>query len=167
MRPVKRRRGWSAMRVLINDKPADALTPKQEASFMLSKVQQDVKSTVLAPADATQAYIAQTKRWFLILGSIALVVMLAFAIVSLVADPTDGGFVAVGADIFAWPLLVIDQVELTRSTASTGETSTVIHVVERLSLLAGTKAIVLDRAMLQNGLLLVDNVWRRLRAPTP
>ena len=35
------------MRVLINDKPADALTPKQDASFMLSKLQQDVKATVL------------------------------------------------------------------------------------------------------------------------
>jgi hypothetical protein len=40
----------------------------------------------------------------------------------------------------------------------------VIHVVERLSLAAATKPIVLDRAMLQNGLLLIDNVWRMLRA---
>jgi hypothetical protein len=205
------------MRVLINDKPADALTPKQEASFMLSKVQRDVKATVLAPADATQAYIAQTKRWFLILGSIALMVMLAFAIVSLVADPMDGGFVSVGAviigaafvlfmylllghrvrtwnrklqhrseglappgtvifidakglsvgaEIFAWPSLAIDQVELMRTSVSSGNTTSVIHVVERLSLLAGTKAIVLDRAMLQNGLLLMDNAWRKLRAPS-
>ena len=66
------------MRVLINDKPVDALTTKQDASFMLSKLQQDVKATVLTPAEATEAYIAQTRRWFLIPGSIALVLMADF-----------------------------------------------------------------------------------------
>jgi hypothetical protein len=37
-------------------------------------------------------------------------------------------------------------------------------LVERLSLTAGAKAFVLDRAMMQNGILLVDNCWRRLHA---
>ena len=70
MRAAKRRRGRSAMRILINDKPVDALTPKQEKSFMLSRVEQEVKAIVLTPAEATQAYVAQTKRWFMILGGI-------------------------------------------------------------------------------------------------
>jgi hypothetical protein len=202
------------MRILINDRPVDALTPKQERSFMLAKVQQDVKATVLAPAAATAAYIAQTKKWFLILGAIALVLMAAIAIVGLVADPIDGSVVAisavfigaafvlfmylllghrvrtwnrklqhrseglppagtvifmdakslaVGAEIFAWPSLAIDQVELTRSTVTSGDTSSVIHIIDRLALSAGTKAVVLDRAMMENGLLLVDNAWRKLR----
>jgi hypothetical protein len=141
--------------------------------------------------------------------------MAAFAIVGLVADPMDGGFVAVGAVIigaafvlfmylllghrvrtwnrklqhrseglpppgtaisidakglsvgaetFAWPSLAINGIELTRASVSSGETTSVIHVIERLSLMAGTKTVVLDRAMLQNGLLLIDNAWRKLRA---
>jgi hypothetical protein len=68
MQVAKRRRGRSAMRILINDKPVEALTSKQERDFMLSKVQQDVKATVLTPAEATETFIAQTKRWFRILG---------------------------------------------------------------------------------------------------
>ncbi len=211
----KRRRGPSAMRILINDKPVEALTPRQEKSFMLSRVEQEVKAIVLTPAEATQAYVAQTKRWFLILGGLAVVVMLGTAVAGPFIDPMDGGFISVGApiicavfvlvmylllghrirtwdrklahrseglppagtaifldakrlsvgsDIFAWPSLVFGQVELTRTSASSGETSTVIHIVERLSLGAGTKTVVLDRAMLQNGLLLVDNAWRKLRA---
>jgi hypothetical protein len=75
----------------------------------------------------------------------------------------DAKGLSVGSDIFAWPSLAIDQVELTRASTSSGETSTVIHIVDRLSLSAGTKTIVLDRAMLHNGLLLVDNAWRKLR----
>jgi len=77
----------------------------------------------------------------------------------------DANGLAVGAEIFAWPALAIDQVELTRTSVSSGGTTSVIRVIERLSLVAGTKAIVLDRAMLQNGLLLIDNAWRKLRAP--
>jgi len=40
----------------------------------------------------------------------------------------------------------------------------VIHIVERCRCWP-EQAIVLDRAMLQNGLLLVDNAWRKLHAP--
>jgi hypothetical protein len=203
------------MRILINDKPVEALTPRQEKSFMLSRAEQEVKAIVLTPTGATEAYVAQTKRLFLILGGLAVVAMLGMAVAGPFIDPRDGGFIAVaaliicavfvlfmylllghrmrtwnrklahrgeglppagtaifldakglsvGSDIFAWPSLIIDQVELTRSNATTGETSTVIHVVERLSHSAGTKTVVLDRAMLQNGLLLVDNAWRKLRS---
>jgi hypothetical protein len=202
------------MRILINGKPVDALTPRQEKSFRLSRADAEVKATVLTPAEATQAYVAETKRWFLILGGLAVVVLLGMAVAGPLIDPMDGGFIAVGAliicavfvlfmylllghrvrtwnsklahrseglppagtaifldakglsvgsDIFAWPSLAIDQVELTRASTSSGETSTVIHIVDRLSLSAGTKTIVLDRAMLHNGLLLVDNAWRKLR----
>jgi hypothetical protein len=42
------------MRILINDKPIDALTPTQEKSFMLSRVEQEVTAIVLTPAEATQ-----------------------------------------------------------------------------------------------------------------
>ena len=42
MQPAKRRRGPSAMRILINDKPVDALTPKLVKSLMLAKVQAEV-----------------------------------------------------------------------------------------------------------------------------
>jgi hypothetical protein len=203
------------MRVLINDKPVEALTPKQERDFMLSKVQQDVKAAVLTPAEANATYIAQTRRWFMILGGIAIILMLAIAIAGLVGDPMDGTFIAVaalviggtfglfmywllghrirtwkrkvqqrseglppagtavfldskslsiGAEIFAWPQLAIDQIELTQGSLSSDGQTTTIYVLERLSLSAGTKAIVLDRAMMQNGLLLVDNAWRKLRS---
>jgi len=89
MRPPKRRRGSIRCAVLINDKPVDAL-PRQERSFMLSRVQQDVEATVLSPADATETYVAQTKKWFVILGAIALVLMAGIAVVGLVGDPMDG-----------------------------------------------------------------------------
>jgi hypothetical protein len=31
----------------------------------------------------------------------------------------------------------------------------------------GSRSVTLDRAMLENGLLLVDNAWRKLRPATP
>jgi hypothetical protein len=203
------------MRILINDKPVDALTPRQEKSFMLSRAEPEVKATVLTPAEATETYIAQTKCWLMILGGIAIVLMLAIAIAGLIGDPMDGTFIAVGvlviggafvlfmylllgrrvrtwhrklqhrseglppagtaifldakglsvgAEIFAWPQLAIDQVELTRGSVTSGDQTSTIYIVERPSLTAGAKTIVLDRTMLQNGLLLVDNAWRKVRS---
>ncbi len=206
------------MRILINDKPVDALTPKHEKSFMLSKVQQDAKATVLTPDEATKTYIAHTRRWFLILGGIAIVLMAGIAVVGMVGDPMDGGMIAIGAaiigaafvlvmylllghrvrtwnrrlqhrsedllpagttlvidaggltvgtELFAWPSLAVDLLELSSASLPSGDTSTLVHIIERISLRAGTKVIMLDRVMLQNGLLFVDNTWRRLRALTP
>jgi hypothetical protein len=203
------------MRILINDKPVDALTPRQKKSFRLSRAVSEVKATVLTPAEATQAYIAETWRWFLILGGLAVIVMLGAAVAGPFIYPMNDSLISVGAliicagfvlvmylllghrvrtwnsklahrseglppagtanfldarglsvgsETFARPSLAIDQVELRRTSASSGETSTVIHIVDRLSLSAGTKTVVLDRTMLQNGLLLVDNAWRKLRA---
>ena len=213
MRPAKRRRGRSAMRILINDKAVDELTPKMVKSLMLSKVQSEVKARVLTPAEATEFYVGQTKRWFTILGGIAVVAMAAISIVGLSYEPNDAPFLivgllvivgalllfmllllrhrvktwnarlqhrgdglppagtaiflddkalSVGADIFAWPALAIDQIELSGGSVPSGDTSTLVHAIERLSLSAGAKSVVLDRAMLENGLLLIDNAWRRL-----
>ena len=80
---------------------------------------------------------------------------------------TVGERVTVGADIFAWPALAIDQVELSRTSMQSGDTSTLVHIIERLSVKAGSRSVTLDRAMLENGLLLVDNAWRKLRPATP
>jgi len=70
--------------------------------------------------------------------------------------------VSVGTELFDWPSLAIESVEFTSGTLPQGDSSTDIMLVERLSLTAGAKGFVLDRAMMQNGILLVDNVWRRL-----
>ena len=70
---------------------------------------------------------------------------------------------AVGPETFAWPTLAIDTIELSTGSLPSGDTSTDIMIVERLALAAGPKTFMLDRAMTENGMLLVDNVWRRLR----
>jgi hypothetical protein len=75
----------------------------------------------------------------------------------------DGVGLSVGAETFAWPMLAIDTIELSSGSLPSGDTSTDIMIVERLSVAAGPKTFVLDRAMIENGMLLVDNVWRRLR----
>ena len=203
------------MRILIDDKLVDGLTPKRERSLMLGKAQDDVTGTVLTQAEATETYIRHTRRWFTILGGLALVLMAAIAIAGISYEPREAVFIAVGvlivggalllfmvlllrhrvrtwnrklghrvdglapagtairldangvsvgADVFAWPSLAIESVEFTSGTLPSGDTSTDIMLIERLSLTAGPKALTLDRAMMQNGILLVDNCWRRLHA---
>jgi hypothetical protein len=202
------------MRILIDDKPVDGLTPKQEKTFFLSKVQETVKGRILTPAEATQVFIAQTKQWFMIFGGIGLVLMVGVVIAGFIGEPKSAGFIvlfaivmvgamvlfltlilrhrvkvftrriahrleglmpvgtvlaidgaglSVGPDTFTWPMLAIDTVELSTGTLPSGDTSTDIMIVERLSLAAGPKTFMLDRAMIENGMLMVDNVWRRLR----
>jgi hypothetical protein len=73
----------------------------------------------------------------------------------------DGKAPSVGCDIFPWSSLAIDQVELMGGSMLSGDTSILIHMIERLSLLARTKAVALDRAMMENGPQLVDNAWRK------
>jgi hypothetical protein len=202
------------MRILIDDKPVDGLTPKQEKTFFLSKVQEAVKGRILAPDEATRVFIRQTKQWFMIMGAIAGVLMLLVVIGGVVGEPKsaayiivfaivvvgalalimnlnlrhrvkvftaktahrleglmpvgtvlaiDGAGLSVGAETFTWPTLTIDTVELSTGSMPSGDTSTDIMIVERLSVAAGPKTVMLDRAMIENGMLLVDNVWRRLR----
>jgi len=75
----------------------------------------------------------------------------------------DGAGLSVGPETFAWPTLAIDTIELSTGSLPSGDTSTDIMIVERLAVAAGPKTFMLDRAMIENGMLLVDNVWRRLR----
>jgi hypothetical protein len=203
------------MRVLVDDKPVDALTPKQERTFFLSKVQEEVKGRILTPIEATEVFIAQTRQWYMIFGSIGLVLMVGVVIAGVIGEPNsalifilfaallfgalvlllvlmlrhrvrvfsgrlahrseglmpvgtvlaiDGKGLSIGPEMFAWPMLVIDTVELSSGSLPSGDTTTPIMIVERLAVSAGGKVFMLDRAMTQNGMLLVDNVWRRLRA---
>jgi flagellar biosynthesis protein FliQ len=202
------------MRILIDDKLVETLTPKQEKIFFLAKVQEAVKGRVLTPAEATEVFIAQTKQWFMIIGAIGLVLMIGILIAAVAGDPgnwpfipfglavfgalalfmklmlryrvkvftrkiahrleglmpvgtvlaIDGAGLSVGPETFTWPTLAIDTVELSTGSLPSGDTSTPIMLVERLSVASGPKIFMLDRAMTENGMLLVDNVWRRLRA---
>jgi hypothetical protein len=203
------------MRILIDDKPVAGLTPKQEKTFLLSKVQEAVKGRILTPAEATQTFVRQTKQWFMIFGGIGLVLMVGVVIGGVIGEPNSAAFIilfailmvialvlvlslglrhrvkvftrkmahrieglmpvgtvlaidgtglSVGPETFAWPTLAIDTVELSTGSLPSGDTSTDIMIVERLSVAAGPKTFMLDRAMIENGMLLVDNVWRRLRS---
>jgi len=203
------------MRVLVDDKPVDALTPKQERTFFLSKVQEEVKGRILTPVEATEVFVAQTRQWYMIFGSIGLVLMVGVVIAGTVGEPNsalvfvlfavlmfgalvlflvlmlrhrvrvfsrklahrgeglmpvgtvlaiDAKGLSIGPETFAWPMLAIDTVELSSGSLPSGDTTTPIMIVERLAVSAGGKVFTLDRAMTQNGMLLVDNAWRRLRA---
>ena len=83
MQPAKRRRGPSAMRILINDKPVDEITPKVAKRLLLAKVQAEVKARVLTPAEATESYIKRTKRWITVATAVALVFMVVVVIAGL------------------------------------------------------------------------------------
>jgi hypothetical protein len=203
------------MRVVIDDKPADALTPKQESSFFLSKVQEEVTGRILASDEATTVYVARTRLWYTIVGAIGLVLMVGAVVAGVVGEPRNALFfilfgmvmgalliaflalmlrhrrrvfrrkighrieglmpvgtvlgigargLSIGPETFAWPTLALDTVELSTGSLASGDTSTRIMIVERLAVATGGKLFVLDRAMTGNGMLLVDNVWRRLRA---
>src|SRR5436190_24051183 len=97
MQAGRRRRGPSAMRILINDKPVEELTPKLEDSLMLSRAEPEVKARVRTPAEATEFYVGQTRRWFTILATIAIVPIVVIAVVGLSSEPGDAGLLIVGA----------------------------------------------------------------------
>lgn len=202
------------MRVLINGKPVDALTAKQERELILSRTEEAVQGSVLPADQATDTYIRQTKRLFVILGSIGIVLILGISIAGAISDEMDGWLIApagvviagalalfiflllrhrirvwnrglahrleglapagtaiaidanglsVAAEAFAWPSLAIELVEVTRFSTSSGEQTNTSYIIDRLSLAASTRVIVLDKAMTKNGPLIVDNVWRRMR----
>jgi hypothetical protein len=205
------------LHIVINDKPVDALAPRVEKSLLLAKVHEQANGVIMTAADATDHYIRQTRKWFVILGSAGIVAMAAIMVAGISYEPrnaatfvifglaiggTLGGFLwwllgrrvrtwnaklagraeglpppgtavsfdanglTLGAETFAWPSLSVDQVEITLSGTGSGDTSDTVAVVERLSLTAGARAFTLDRQMMQNGIVLVDNVWRRMR-PKP
>lgn len=78
----------------------------------------------------------------------------------------DAGGLTIGAETFPWPSLSVSEMELTHYNASAGDTTSTVHLIERLALASGTRSFVIDRQMLQNGVRLIDNVWRRVR-PKP
>src|SRR5580698_8217289 len=75
------------MRILIDDKPVEAITRKQEKTFFLAKVQEAVKGRILTPEEATAVFISQTKRWFMIVGAIGLVLMVGVLVAAVVGEP--------------------------------------------------------------------------------
>lgn len=75
----------------------------------------------------------------------------------------DADHLAVAEQSFAWPSLAVEQVEI--SAGSSGANSDTVYTIERLSLASPGGPLVLDKGMLKNGYMIVDNVWRRLHAP--
>jgi len=75
----------------------------------------------------------------------------------------DAEGLAVATQSFAWPSLALESVEI--SAGSSGADSDTVYTVERLSLASPGGLIVLDKGMLRNGYMIVDNVWRRLHVP--
>jgi hypothetical protein len=74
------------MRVLVNDKPHDPLTPAQQRMLSLTRVQDSAESSVLSAEEATRGYIRPIKRLFVVAG--VFFVLIACG-VALVAEPSD------------------------------------------------------------------------------
>lgn len=75
----------------------------------------------------------------------------------------DAERLTVATQSFAWPSLALEQVEF--SVGSSGADSDTVYTLQRLSLASPGGPIVLDKGMIGNGYLIVDNVWRRLHRP--
>jgi hypothetical protein len=74
------------MRVLINDKPHDPLTPAQERMLSLARAQDSAESSVLSAEEATLGYIRPIKRLFVVAGVFFALIACSIA---LVAEPSD------------------------------------------------------------------------------
>jgi len=198
------------MRVLVDDKPHDPLTPAQERDIGLSRAQELAEGSMLSAEEATRSYISQTKWLFVIMGGLCL---LLTGGLGLLADPIDQamiygavvvanlslaaflffllrrrarvwndrmglrllglapagsriGFDATGLSVgdraLPWEALQIRQVDLAEFTARRAT----MYRIDRLSLDSPSGTVVLDPAMMRNGRLMVDNIWRRLRPPS-
>jgi hypothetical protein len=196
------------MRVLVDDRPRDPLTPAQERNITLWTARDSAESSMLSAEEATAAHLRQTKWAFVIAGCLFALLTCATA---LLAEPADRamafglaiagslavagvlfyflqrragiwndqlslrllglapagsriGFDATGLSVgdrgLPWASLRIDQVEFAGFAAHRAEWYRIV----RLSLTSPTGPVVLDPAMMRNGRLIVDNVWRRLRA---
>jgi hypothetical protein len=71
----------------------------------------------------------------------------------------DAAGVAVGAQIFPWPTLSIEQVEMLKL----GAKYRTLFTLERLVLAGAGGVIVLDPVLMRNGHRIVGNAWRRMR----
>ena len=71
----------------------------------------------------------------------------------------DATGLSIAGQVFPWLALGIDQVEFTKLSTRYLD----VFLIERLLLSAPAGRVVLDPAMMQNGRVIVDNVWRRLR----
>jgi hypothetical protein len=70
--------------------------------------------------------------------------------------------VTIGHHSFAWPQLSVSQIEFVMLSGA-DDTS---YVVERLMLRGGGRDVTLDRNLMQNGPLIVENAYRRLLRDT-
>jgi hypothetical protein len=71
----------------------------------------------------------------------------------------DAAGVAVGGQIFPWPTLSIEQVEMLKL----GAKYRTLFTLERLVLAGPDGTIVLDPVLMRNGHRIVGNAWRRMR----
>jgi hypothetical protein len=71
----------------------------------------------------------------------------------------DAAGVAVGGQIFPWPTLSIEQVEMLKL----GAKYRTLFTLERLVLAGSDGTIVLDPVLMRNGHRIVGNAWRRMR----
>jgi hypothetical protein len=71
----------------------------------------------------------------------------------------DAAGVAVGGQIFSWPTLSIEQVEMLNLAAR----YRTLFTLERLVLAGPDGTIVLDPVLMRNGHRIVGNAWRRMR----
>ena len=68
----------------------------------------------------------------------------------------------IGSKSWAWPLLSIDSIELTRSSTG-GDYPTSYAILQSLGLTAGGERIQLDGNMLSTGSAILDQIYRRLK----
>jgi hypothetical protein len=71
----------------------------------------------------------------------------------------DAAGIAVGGQIFPWPTLSIEQVEMLRL----GAKYRTLFTLERLVLAGPGGTIVLDPILMRNGSRIIGNAWRRMR----
>jgi hypothetical protein len=72
----------------------------------------------------------------------------------------DEGGLRLADRVIPWASLSIDQVDLSAFT----HRDKAVYTIDRLLITGPTGRVVLDPAMMRNGRVITDNVWRRLRA---
>jgi cytochrome bd-type quinol oxidase subunit 2 len=72
---------------VVNDKPADSLTPRVEKGLLLAKQLETAKGAVMTTTDATDLYIGRTRRLFTIVGPVAVVLIVGIIIAGISYEP--------------------------------------------------------------------------------